>query len=53
MLKFLLERAGITKAELGRRLELNKRTVSSWGDDEPGYARSYLWLLIEYNKVRP
>lgn len=53
MFKLLLERAGITKAELGRRLGLNIRTVSAWGDDPPRYAIAYLELLVEYNRVRP
>lgn len=53
MFKALLERAGITKAELGRRLGLSPRTVSAWGDSPPRYAVAYLELLIEYNRVRP
>ncbi len=53
MFKELLKRAGITKAELARRLKLNSRTVSSWGNNPPYYAEAYLLLLIEYNRVRP
>lgn len=53
MFKQLLQRAGISKAELARRLKLNPRTVSAWGIDAPGYAEAYLHLLIEYNRVRP
>jgi DNA-binding XRE family transcriptional regulator len=53
MFKELLERAGLTKAELGRRLGLNPRTVSGWGDSPPEYAVAYLKLLIDYNRVRP
>lgn len=49
----LLERAGITKAELARRLGLNPRSVSAWGNNAPKYAMAYLNLLVEYNKVRP
>jgi len=53
MLQALLDRAGIRKAELARRLGLNPRSVSAWGDSPPGYAIAYLRLLIEYNRVRP
>ena len=49
----LLSRAGINKAELGRRLGLASRTVSSWQDSPPEYALAYLRLLIEYNRYRP
>ena len=47
----LLERAGITKAELSRRLGLHSSTVSGWKLDPPRYAEAYLYLLIAYNKV--
>lgn len=53
MFKLLLERAGLTKAELGRRLGLNQRTVSAWGDEPPQYAVAYLELLVAFNRVRP
>lgn len=53
MFKELLKRAGITKAELARRLGLSQNTVSSWRDDPPRYAVAYLELLIEFNRVRP
>ena len=49
----LLERAGINKAELSRRIGISKRSVSAWGDNPPQYAVAYLELLIEYNRVRP
>lgn len=49
----LLVRAGITKAELARRLSLTPNTVASWKNQPPGYAVAYLELLIEYNRVRP
>ena len=45
----LLKQAGITKAELSRRFEMNPRTISAWGDDAPQYAILYLNLLIECN----
>lgn len=53
MFKDLLRRAGITKAELARRLSLTPHGVSNWGDRPPGYAVAYLKLLIEFNRVRP
>lgn len=49
----LLARAGITKAELARRLGLTANAVSKWGDGPPRYAMAYLELLIEFNRVRP
>lgn len=51
--KELLKRAGITKAELGRRLQLNPRTVSAWKNHPPQYAIAYLNLLIEFNRLNP
>jgi len=53
MFKQLLQRAGITKAELSRRLGLHETTASHWKSSPPGYAVAYLELLIEYNRVRP
>lgn len=50
----LLARAGITKAELARRLGLTPNAVSKWRHGKvPKYATAYLELLIEYNRVRP
>lgn len=49
----VLRRAGITKAELARRLKLTENGVAKWRDSPPGYALAYLNLLIEYNRVRP
>lgn len=49
----LLARAGITKAELARRFDMNPRTVSAWGNNPPQYAMVYLELLIEFNRVAP
>lgn len=53
MFKLLLLRAGITKAELSRRLGVSARGVSAWKDAPPRYAVAYLDLLIEFNRVRP
>ena len=53
MLESLLERAGITKAELSRRLGLTQNAISKWRGVAPQYAVAYLELLIEYNRVRP
>jgi len=49
----LLAHAGITKAELARRLGLKAGTISGWREYPPPYAIAYLELLIEYNRVRP
>lgn len=49
----LLARAGITKAELARRLGLNPRSVSQWGRNAPQYATAYLELLVQYNRIAP
>jgi transcriptional regulator with XRE-family HTH domain len=49
----LLARAGITKAELARRLGISANAVSKWGANPPRYAVAYLELLIEFNRVRP
>ncbi len=46
----LVKRAGITKAELGRRMGVSSGTVSSWRDSAPHYAIVYLELLIEFNR---
>ncbi len=48
----LLKDAGITKAELARRFEINPRTISAWGTNPPQYAMEYLALLIKYNRVK-
>lgn len=52
-MKELLERAGITKAELARRIGIRRETISGWKEDWPRYAVAYLELLIEYNRYRP
>ena len=49
----ILDRAGITKAELARRLGVTENGVGKWRDSPPEYALAYLRLLIEYNRVRP
>lgn len=51
--KDLLVRAGVTKAELARRLGLSPRGVSNWKNKPPDYAVAYLRLLIEYNRLLP
>jgi len=52
MLDLLLERAGLTKAELARRLGITANAVSLWKGVPPQYAVAYLELLIAYNRVR-
>lgn len=52
-LETMLKRAGITKAELARRLNLHQTTVCKWSGTPPGYARAYLDLLIAYNRIAP
>ena len=49
----LLKRAGISKAELARKLGMNPRSISAWGEDAPRYAVAYLELLIEFNRYAP
>lgn len=49
----LLTKAGITKAELSRRISVSPRTVSSWGQRPPQYATAYLELLIRFNRIAP
>jgi len=49
----LLGRAGITRAELARRLGVSESSVYRWTKTPPGYAIAYLELLVEYNRVRP
>jgi DNA-binding XRE family transcriptional regulator len=48
----LLKRAGITKAELSRRLGIKRGTIYHW-DKAPLYAIAYLELLIECNRWKP
>lgn len=49
----LLERAGISKAELARRIGITANAIAKWGNSPPRYATAYLELLIAYNRVRP
>ncbi len=49
----LLERSGITKAELARRIGVKPGSVTNWKDNPPRYATAYLELLIECNRWRP
>lgn len=49
----LLTRAGITKAELARRLSISTNAITAWKNQPPGYAIAYLKLLIEYNRICP
>ena len=53
MFRELLNRAGITKAELARRLGITEGGVHKWKDSPPRYAVAYLELLVEYNRYRP
>lgn len=53
-LTHILRRAGISGAELARRLGVSQNSVSKWKrSGVPRYALAYLELLIEYNRVRP
>lgn len=47
----LLDRSGITKAELARRLGLTANAVSKWGNSPPGYASAYVELLIQSREM--
>ena len=47
----LLIEAGLTKAELARRLGLDPHTVSRWGDNPPTYALAYLRLYTGIVRV--
>lgn len=49
----LIGRAGLTKAELARRLGVTPNAVTKWGRSAPRYAVAYLVLLIELNRLRP
>ena len=52
MLDSLLNRAGITKAELARRMGITANAISKWRGHPPQYAQTYLLLLIESNYYR-
>lgn len=49
----LLERAGIRRADLARRLGITPNAVTAWAGNPPKYAEAYLLLLVEYNRLRP
>jgi len=49
----LLNRAGISKAELARRLNVSQSSVYRWSTNIPGYVIAYLELLVDYNRIRP
>ncbi len=49
----LLERAGLTKADLARKLGVSTRAIAYWKESPPEYAKAYLELLIEFNRGRP
>lgn len=51
ILKDLLLRVGLKKAQLARDLGLNPNTVSDWKDKPPRYAIAYLELLIAFNNA--
>ena len=53
MLDNLLKRAGITKAELARRLGITANAITKWNGVPPQYAQAYLECLIELNRYRP
>ena len=53
MFTALLERSGLSKAELSRRLGVTPQTVTSWKESAPKYAIAYLELWIAYSRVRP
>ena len=48
----MLKKLGWTKAELARRLGLQRTTVSAWGADAPQYAVAYLALALELKALR-
>lgn len=50
-LEALLARAGITKAELGRRIGISSYSVSKWKTAAPRYAMAYLEILIECRRL--
>ena len=53
MFEELLKRAGLTKAELARRLGLTANAISRWRNNPPRYAVAYLEQVIEFNRIRP
>mgnify|MGYP001606336853 CR=1 FL=1 len=53
MFEELLKRAGLTKAELARRLGLTANAISRWRNNPPRYAVAYLEQMIEFNRIKP
>ena len=43
-LEELLHQCAMTKAELGRKLDLNPTTISRWKGTPPQYVRAYLTM---------
>lgn len=42
-----LKRAGLSRAELARRFEMSRQTVSAWGEHPPAYAWRYVELVAD------
>lgn len=50
----LIDRSGLSRAQIARRLGISKRIAWKWTDETfPQYARAYVQLFIEYQKLRP
>ncbi len=48
----LLAAAGLTKAELSRRLGITAHQVTVWKNAPPAYAVAYLKLLVELREAK-
>ena len=51
-MEYLLDLAGITKAELARQLGMTANGISKWKKSPPRYAEAYLELLIENRRLK-